>query len=449
MKSDFHQKLMKIVIPITFQNFLLALIPVSDTVMLATLDQNAMSAVSLASRVSFVLDLFIITITSGASMFAAQFWGIHDKRSIEELYAYCMKLMAPIAFAFFFANFFFPHAIMRIFTPVPEIIEYGAGYLRVVSFSYILKSFMVITETIMKNTELVKPVTIISSAMVVVNILLNAIFIYGLLGVPKLEAIGAGIATTISGGIGLLAVIIVELKSGNVKFSFAKLFTIRKEIRSDFIKYTAPVLGNQLSWGIGFTMLSVIMGHLGGDAIAANSVVSVVKDLISCFAFALASGGAILIGNELGAGKLELAKNYGSKLCKLGIWSGVAAGILMTALAPLIINVLDLTDTAKKYLLAMLIMSVYYMVGRTMNCVTIAGIFCAGGDTTFGFICDTVTMWCFIVPVGFLAAFVFKLPVLVVYFLLNLDEMVKLPVVYRHYKKYRWVKNLTETAQQS
>ena len=121
MKSDFHQKLMKIVIPITFQNFLLALIPVSDTVMLATLDQNAMSAVSLASRVSFVLDLFIITITSGASMFAAQFWGIHDKRSIEELYAYCMKLMAPIAFAFFYANFFFPHAIMRIFTPVQYV----------------------------------------------------------------------------------------------------------------------------------------------------------------------------------------------------------------------------------------------------------------------------------------------------------------------------------------
>lgn len=440
----FRQKLMRLVIPVTLQNFIQALVPVADAMMLVALDQNAMSAVSLATQVGFVLQLFTFTVTSGVSMFAAQYWGKKDTRSIEELYAFGIRLMMPIAFVFFLATFCFPSAVMRIYTSDPDIIRYGASYLRIVSFSYFLNSIMLISETILKNTELVKPVTIVGSSLVVVNIFLNAVFIYGLFGAPKLEAAGAALATTISNALCLLAIIIIQIKSGKARFRLQYLFSVSKHISDGFLKYTMPILANQLGWGIGFTTLSSIMGHLGSDAVAANSVAAVVKDLISCFCFALASGSTILVGNELGAGNLERAKDYGSRLCKLGIGSGIVAGIIVAAFSPLIVSVCNLTSTAAQYLQAMLLMCVYYMVGRTMNCTVIAGIFCAGGDTKFGFYCDTITMWAFIVPVGLLAAFVLKLPVLAVYFLLNLDEMVKLPAVYHHYKKYLWVRNLTE-----
>lgn len=446
MESNFREKLLKLVLPITIQNFLLFLVPVADAMMLVSIDQNAMSAVSLSAQVAFVLQLFTFAISTGASMFAAQFWGNDDKDSIEELYGYCVKLTIPIALIFFLANILFPQAVIRIFTNEPEIIRYGTSYLRVVSFSYLFNSIMVVVETIMKNTELVKPVTVISSAMVAVNIALNAVFIYGLFGVPKIEAAGAALATSISGALSLIAAICVQIKSGRVHFRLKYLLRVSEKIRRDFIKFTSPVLGNQLSWGIGFTMISVIMGHLGSDAVAANSVVAVVKDLISCFCFALATGGAILVGNELGAGRLEQGKTYGSKLCHLGLGSGIAAGLLIAAASPFIVKAVSLTDTASHYLQMMLLMCVYYMVGRSMNSVVISGIFCAGGDTRFGFICDTVTMWTFIVPFGALAAFVLKLPVLWVFFILNLDEMIKLPVVYRHYKKYLWVRNLTKTS---
>lgn len=103
----------------------------------------------------------------------------------------------------------------------------------------------------------------------------------------------------------------------------------------------------------------------------------------------------------------------------------------------------DLSVQAEGYLKWMLVMCSCYMVGKSVNCTTIGGIFCAGGDSRFGFLCDTVTMWCIAVPAGCIAAFVFRLPVPVVYFIVNLDEMVKLPAVYKHYKKYKWVKNLT------
>ena len=446
MENEFRSKLIRLVLPITIQNFLVALVPVADALMLVSLEQNAMSAVSLATQVTFVLHLFTFSVTAGASMFAAQFWGSGDKRSIEVLYGFCVRLMVPITAVFFIATFFFPSAVMRIYTNEPEIIEYGALYLRYVSFSYLFNSIMLIVETIMKNTELVKPVTIISSAMVLINIALNAVFIYGLLGAPKMGTAGAALSTTISTALALFAAIVVQVKYGKVRFHLKYLFkTPDKNIVKNYIKYTSPVLCNQLSWGIGFTMISVIMGHLGSDAVAANSVVAVTKDLISCFCFALASGGAILVGNELGRGDLEKGREYGSKLCHLALWSGTAAGVLIAAASPLIVSAVStLTETAAHYLQMMLLMCVYYMIGRSMNSVVISGIFCAGGDTRFGFICDSVTMWAFIVPVGALAAFVLKLPVLWVFFILNLDEMVKLPVVYRHYKKYLWLKHLTK-----
>ena len=147
----------------------------------------------------------------------------------------------------------------------------------------------------------------------------------------------------------------------------------------------------------------------------------------------------------MGSGNLERAKLYGGKLCKIALAAGVLSGIFLLVCSPLIFMMAwNLSDRAINDLQGMLFVCSYYLTGKAINSTVIGGIFCAGGDTKFGFLCDTVTMWVIIVPIGLLAAFVWKLPVLWVYFLLNLDEFVKLPAVYRHYKKYKWVKNLTE-----
>lgn len=150
-----------------------------------------------------------------------------------------------------------------------------------------------------------------------------------------------------------------------------------------------------------------------------------------------------MVGNELGAGQLEKAKEYGRKLCKMSIICGTISGLLLLGCSPLILAVTDLSDTANTYLKWMLVMCSYYMIGKSINGTTIGGIFCAGGDSKFGFLCDTITLWCITVPLGLVAAFVLKLPVLAVYFIVNPDEIVKLPAVYRHYIKYKWVKDLT------
>lgn len=190
-------------------------------------------------------------------------------------------------------------------------------------------------------------------------------------------------------------------------------------------------------------MYSVIMGHLGTDAVAANSIANIVKNLAASLALGIGNGGSILVGNELGAGNLEKARIYGGKLCRISVKYGAASGLFLLIISPFVLYITDLSPQADRYLQWMLVMCTYYMIGRYVNGTTIAGIFCAGGDSRFGLLCDTVTLWCFTVPAGLIAAFWLKWPVLVVYFIINLDEIVKLPAVYRHYIKYKWMKDLT------
>ena len=190
-------------------------------------------------------------------------------------------------------------------------------------------------------------------------------------------------------------------------------------------------------------MYSVVMGHMGSDAVAANSIANIAKNLLICFCIGIANGGSIIVGNELGAGRLNEAREYGGKLCRVAVISGILTGLALILISPLIFHFAALNPQAEEYLKWMLVICSYYIAGKSVNMTTIGGIFTAGGDTRFGLICDTVTLWCVTVPIGAFAAFVLHWPVLPVYFLLNLDEIVKLPVVYKHYKQYGWVQNLT------
>lgn len=439
----FYHKLVTLVFPIAFQQFMLAAVNASDALMLGRLNQDALSAVSLAGQVQFVFNLFMGGLTVGTSILAAQYYGKGDTVSIEKIFAYVMKISVAISAVFFLAAQFFPHGLMRIFTPEPVLIENGVGYLRIVAISYLLTGVSQIYLCILKNTGYALKSTIISSTAVVLNIVLNAVFIFGLLGAPALGIAGAALATAISKVVEAAWVVAESLRDGRVRLRARFLRRSERQLSKDYWTYTLPMLGDYLVWGVGFTMYSVIMGHLGSDAVAANSITNIVKNLIVCFCTGLGNGGGIIVGNELGQGNLEQAKEYGGRLCKLSVVSGVLSGLVLLALSPLILRVAELTPQAVEYLKWMLVLCACYMVGKSFNMTTVAGIFPAGGDAKFGFLCDAVTMWVFAVPAGMLAAFVWKLPVVVVFLIINLDEIVKLPVVIRHYRKFGWLKNLT------
>ena len=448
MKSEkriFYRKLWGLILPITIQNLMTALVSASDAFMLGFVNQTSLSAVSLAAQVQFVHNLFMLALTIGATTLAAQYWGKGDTDSVEEILAIVLKISMAVSFVFFAAAMFFPRSLMRIFTDDQELIRAGIPYLRIVSASYLFLGFSQIYLCIMKNSGRTARSTVYGSVAVVINIVFNAVFIFGLAGIPDMGIAGSALATTVSRAIEFLLTFYENTKRSLVCIRVKYIRHSSAKLRKDFWHYTSPILGNELVWGCGFTMFSVIMGHLGTDAVAANSVANILKNIIACVCNGIGTGAGIIVGNELGKGKLEQAREYGDRLFKLAVFTGAVSGIIILAVTSFLgIFTGGLSARAHSYLENMMYICTYYMVGKSVNATVIAGVFCAGGDTTFGLKCDAVTMWVVLIPIGMIAAFVLKLPVMVVYFIISMDEVIKLPAVYAHYKKYRWVRNLTE-----
>ena len=150
-----------------------------------------------------------------------------------------------------------------------------------------------------------------------------------------------------------------------------------------------------------------------------------------------------MLGNMIGENKMEEAQDGSKKLMKLTVISGAIGGLIILAATPFVLKYASLSEQAMHYLKYMLLINTYYVMGAAVNTSLICGVFRAGGDSKFGFVCDTIDMWCYAVPLGFIAAFVLKLPVMAVYFLLCTDEFVKWPWVIGHYRSGKWLNNIT------
>ncbi|MCM1266941.1 MAG: MATE family efflux transporter [Bacteroidales bacterium] len=442
-KNRFYTQIVKLVIPIVIQNLLSAAVNSADVVMLNYVGQSSISAVSLAANYASILFMIYYGLGTGAAMLSAQYWGKGDLQPIRAVLGIAMRFSLIISVCFSAFAFFAPKPMMMLFTNDAELIEIGAGYLRVMAVTYLCWGVTEVYLAILRSIGRVTVSMALNVMAFTLNILLNAVFIFGLFGAPKLGAVGVAIATALSRAIELAGCFVVSCLSRDIKLKFSYLFLHNKLLYKDFIRLSLPALANDLSWSVAFSMYSVILGHMGSDAVAANSLVVVVRNFGTVLCFGTASAGGILLGNVMGENDMERAKTYASQLMKLTIITGAIGGALILAATPFVLHFAKLEETAMHYLKYMLLINTYYVMGAAVNTTLIAGVFRAGGDSRFGLICDTIDMWCYAVPIGFLAAFLFKLPVLWVYFLLCTDEFVKWPWVIKHYRSGKWLKNIT------
>lgn len=432
------------ILPMALQNLLSSLVSASDAIMLGVLNQDSLSAVSLASRVTFMAHIVLIGVIGGMAALAAQYWGKKDEKTVEQVLGMSLRYTLLFMGLLFLGAVFCPWIFMHFLTNDPVLIDLGNRYLRIVGVSYLFMGISQVYLTMMKNTDRVSRSSVYGSVAVVLNIILNAFLIYGLFGLPQLGIEGAAIATTISRGVELILVLIENRKKDVVRIIPAKILHTPKLLEQDFWKITLPVLGNLVTWGFAMTVYSSIIGHMGNDAVAAHSISNIVKDCVDCVGGGCATGAAILLGNTLGRGDLAQAKKDGARFVRTSFWVGACAGLVILAITPAILHFsTNLSEGAHQLLKYMLFICSYYMIGRSLNTTIINGVFQAGGDTKFSFWCDLVNLYVIILPIGLLGAFVFHWPVMLVYFILYLDEFTKLPIEYVHYKKYIWVKDLT------
>ncbi len=441
--KPFYRKLVAIMAPIALQNLMLAMVAAADTVMLGRVDQNAMAAVSLATQIQFVQNMILGVVVSVIGILGAQYWGKGDKVVLGKLFGMGIRHCVVISVAFFIGCVFFPRYLMRLFANDETLIAIGVKYLKIAGWSYLLTGVSQCYMAIMKVSEHVPRTAWISSVTVVINIILNSIFIFGLFGVPAYGAEGAAIATLIARVIEVLWCVISSYQNSFIRLELRNLFSFERLLAKDYWRCALPLLGAYLFWGVGFTSYTAIIGQLGPDAAASNAIAAGVRDLMCCLCNGLCTAGGILIGNELGAGRLEQGRKYGDRLAILSYIIGFFCTFVILAVIPVVKHYMKLTDKAQGYLVGMFVILSIYMIGRCVNTIIINGIFSAGGDTMFDFYSLAVCMWGLAIPCALISAFCLHWHVLIVYSCTCLDEVGKIPWVMHHYRKYKWVKNLT------
>lgn len=443
-KKVFIKSLWALVLPMAIQNLINVGVQTADVVMLGKLGETAVSASSLAGQVYFIMTLFFFGLTSGAAVLTAQYWGKRDVKTIEKVLGITLVTALITALVFVISATAFPNTIMKIFSNDEDVRYYGAKYMQIVAISYIPSAITMVYLNIMRSVERVVISTVVYSVSLVVNVILNAIFIFGLLGAPEMGVSGAALATTIARYTELAIVCFYALKKNKtIKVRIKNIVHIDKLLLKDFFVYALPVTANELLWGLGISAVNAVIGHLGKEMVAANSVTSVVRQLAMVIVFGVANATAIMIGKVIGENKEELAKIYAKKLVKITLISCVAGAGLILAISPVIRHFMEFSDATKNYLKYMLIVLALLMIETGLNTTLIVGVFRAGGDTKTGLYLDVLGLWCVAIPFGALAAFWLKLPPIIVYIMLSCDEIVKMPFTIKRYKSYKWLKNVT------
>ncbi len=442
--SRFLKKALMIACPVALQGMLNTVVNLVDTLMIGSLGATAIAAVGLANKFFFVFSLLVFGIVSGGGVLAAQFWGSGDVKSIRKVLGLSILLAMGGALFFVLPGLFAPGMVMRIFTTSRESIGLGAQYLRIAVLTY---PFIALTNVYVAMLRAVNRVTvpvITSCIAIVVNIVLNYILIFGKLGVPALGVKGAALATLLARVLEIsLVLFYVYGKKMPVASSFQGLFGWSGAFIRRFIETSGPVIANEFMWGLGTTMYSLAYGRMGDDAVAAITIATTIQDIVIVLFQGLSAATAVILGNELGAGKLKRAETYATHFFILQTMVSAAAALLVIAIRWPIIGLYQITPEVAANVSRCILVFAAYMPAKTFNFVNVVGVLRSGGDTKMCLFLDTSGVWLIGVPLAFLGALVWKLPIYQVYALVLSEEVYKAILGYIRYRQKKWLRNLT------
>lgn len=442
--KGFYRSVFALVFPMAIQNLINVGVTATDVFMLGRVGEKVLSGSSLAGQIQFIMMLVFFGITAGATVLTAQYWGKRDTATIEKILGMGLSGGIVIAAAFTVLALLIPERLVGIFTSDAEVIFEGAKYLRIVGLSYVFMAVTQVYLNIMRSIERVVVATVVYFVSLLVNIVINAVLIFGLFGAPRLEIAGAAIGTLCARITETVMVLLyARYKNKIVKIRVRNMIRIDRLLLSDYIRYAMPVIINELMWGFGTSANTAIIGHLGSEAVAANSVAQVARQLAQVVVFGISNATAIWLGKTLGERKPEHARAYARKFAVLSLILGILGGVFILLLGPVVSSVLTLSAVSRRYLGFMFFVMSYFVVGQAFNTTMVCGVFRSGGDTKFGLVMDVATMWGCSILLGAVAAFYFHASVPVVYVILMSDEIIKMPICWWRYRKYKWLRDVT------
>lgn len=440
----FYRQFFSLLFFIAGQNLIVFSVNLADNVMLGNFSEQALSGVALANQVQFLLQMIVNGVGEGVVVLASQYWGKRDLAPIRSINGVGLRVALITGFIFLVAGLFFPEFILGLLSSSSGIVEEGAKYMRIISFSYVFFCLSSVLLSTMRSVENVRIGIIVSATALIINVFLNYCLIFGRLGMPRMGVEGAALATLIARFAELVIVAFYAVRiDKKLGLKFGSLFASSQALFRDYRRYATPVILSGLSWGIAMFLQTAVLGRLGDASIAANSIASSLFSVVSVVAYGASNAASVFTGKTVGEGDLTRLRSYVRTMQALFLIIGLLSGGLIYLTRDVILSIYDVQPATRELARQFITVLAVTIVGTAYQVPCLGGVVRGGGHTRFVFYNDLVFMWGIVLPLSFLSAFVWEMNPVVVFFFLKSDQIMKCFVAVFEVNSYRWIKKLT------
>jgi putative MATE family efflux protein len=440
---EFIRSMLAIALPVAFQQLITAGLNMIDVLMVGQLGETAVAALGLANQVFFLLILFLFGVTSGMSIFTAQYWGKGDVENIRKVLGICLAIAVTVAIGFTLAATLIPQRLMSFYTEDQEVIKLGSDYLRIVGLSYIMMAITVSYISVLRSITMVKITVIVSVLALGLKTTLGYLLIFGIGIFPELGVRGAAIGTAVGWTFEciLLMILVYRLKTP-LAANPLSFFQFNRPFAMNVLKTSMPAAINEVLWSVGITSYNAVYARIGTDAIAAVNINATIEELVFVLFIGLGNACAVMVGNKIGAGEKHVAFEYGRRFMILGVTVALIGGAIVFSLRETIIRPFEISPSAADNLRGLMLVFALSAWLKMLNFILFIGAMRAGGDTRYAMFTELFSIWAIGVPAALIGGFVLHLPVYGVYALVLLEEAAKAIIVFRRFLSRRWIHDL-------
>lgn len=448
----FYRMVLLIAVPIIIQNGITNFVGLLDNIMVGQVGTEEMSGVAIVNQLMMVFNISIFGAISGAGIFGAQFFGCKDHKGVRDTFRFkiyaCLSLVLIGVLLFWFWGeeliLLYLHGETGSEAALQDTLEYGKSYLKAMLLGLLPFGVeQIYSSTLRECGETVVPMKA-GIIAVLTNLVLNVILIFGMLGFPAMGVVGAAIATVISRYI-QTAIVIVWTHKNVQKVPFIegayKSMKIPRQLVGNILRKGVPLMFNEIMWSVGMAMLMQCYSMRGLDTVAGLNISSTITNLFNVVFIAMGSSIAIVVGQLLGAGKLKEAQEADTKLIALTVFSCFVMGGLLVLFAPLFPMLYDTTEEVRGLATAFMRISACCMFMHGFMHSTYFTLR-SGGKTVITFLFDSAFMWCVNISVAFVLSRYTGVPIIPLYLICQLVDIIKCVVGFILVKKGIWLNNL-------
>ena len=443
-EKGFYKNFFSLWYVLVLNNVIVLGVNLADNIMLGNFSEAALSGATACNQLQFIFQQLILGVGNTLVMMGSQHWGQKNTSAVKRLGSAAILCGLVIGGIMFLLATFCPISLLKIFTDSEEIIAEGVEYLRIIKYTYPIFALTNVLLPAMRSVESVRIGFYVSLSTLVVNISLNYVLIFGKFGFPAMGTRGAALATLISRAAELLVVILyIALVDKKLSWKARDLLDFDRKLLCTFLVTCLHVMITDGLFGVSTALQTAILGHMDDAAISANSVASTLFQLLKVASVGSAGAAAVIIGRTVGEGNVEKTKEYAKTMQIIFLGIGILTGVTLFFLRAPIISAYKISEEAKELANQFLLVLSITAVGTAYQMPTNTGIVRGGGDSKHVLRMDIISIWCIVLPVSFLAAFVLHWPPVAVIACLNSDQVFKSIPGFIKCNRFNWMKKLT------